>query len=620
MKSVFLLCYIIRLSLLLLMFRFATPALLSVFRRLTLASLGLLPVVASAQVILGFSPSQAAAGATVTITGTGLNNLKSVMINGQPMKVAKSSAISVDVIVPAAAATGRMRLTTTTGTAITGSKLGITRQSSSVSYAQVSTSVTGTTAPGSYSTPTAGDLDGDGLIDLIQGNGNGTITVFEQTAAGAATFGTGVLLKNSDGTTLDVGNYAKPTLADLDGNGLLELLVGEDTGTVVRYEQTAATGANALVFTKTVLFANPFGTATTSAPNGGSYPRPTVADLDNNGLLDVLVGSNDGTLRRYEQTTANAATFTALGRMTLADGTAIDAGDVDKPLLTDYDGDGYLDMLLGNKAGNIVLYTQSAANSATFKKVGNLTTDGTTAISVGSIGGYAAPAITDIDGDGLLDLFVGNASGTVQRYEQVQSATQPTLVSGAISNPGPLPVVLTSFTGQAGSTANLLRWTTASEASSAYFEVERSADGQEFTKIGQLAAAGTASAARSYAFSDAAATATRYYRLRQVDLDGTATYSPVVTLAASASLSSTAKPVAYPTVFTTELTVALPGAEAQAATVALLTADGRPVYSRPVQLSAAPQALAELPTLAPGLYLLRVATATGTTTQRVVRN
>jgi hypothetical protein len=601
------------------MFRLPTTALLPLFRRLTLASLGLLPVAASAQTILGFSPSQAAAGATVTITGTGLNNLKSVMLNGQPMKIAKSSAISVDVIVPVAAATGRMRLTTSAGTALTGTKLGITRQSSAVSYAQVATGVTGTTAPGSYSTPTTGDLDGDGLLDLIQGNGDGTITVFEQTAANAATFKAGVLLKNTDGTSLDVGNYAKPTLADLDGDGLLELLVGEDTGTVLRYEQTATTGTNALAFAKTTLFTNPFGTATTGAPNGGSYPRPTVADLDNNGLLDVLVGSNDGTLRRYEQTTANTATFTSKGQMTLTDGTVIDAGDVDKPLLTDYDGDGYLDMLLGNKAGNIILYTQSAANSATFRRVGNLTTNGSTAISLSNVGGYAAPAITDIDGNGLLDLFVGNASGTVQRYEQTQSATQPTLAPGAVNNPGPLPVVLTSFTGQAGSTGNVLRWATASEANSAYFDVERSADGQEFAKIGQLAAAGTTSAAHSYQFTDAAATATSYYRLRQVDLDGTATYSPVVTLAATAA-RSTAKAVAYPTIFTDELNVALPGAEAQAATVALLTADGRPVYSRSVQLSAAPQALVELPTLAPGVYLLRVATATGATTQRVVRN
>jgi hypothetical protein len=180
--------------------------------------------------------------------------------------------------------------------------------------------------------------------------------------------------------------------------------------------------------------------------------------------------------------------------------------------------------------------------------------------------------------------------------------------------------VLTSFTGQASSTGNILRWTTASETSSDYFEVERSTNGEEFTKIGQLAAAGTTTATHSYLFTDAAATATSYYRLRQVDFDGTASYSPVVTLAASPRVLSTTKPVAYPTVFTSELNVALPGADAQAATVALLTADGRPVYNRSVQLSAAPQALTELPTLAPGIYLLRVATTTGTTTQRVVRN
>jgi uncharacterized protein (DUF2141 family) len=604
------------------MFRLPAAALLPICR-ITLSGLGLLPLVASAQTISGFTPSQAAAGATVTITGTGLGNLKSAMINGQPMRVTGiPTALSVQVIVPLAAATGRIRLTTGTGTALTSTKLGITRQSSSVSYSQVSTSITNATAAGNYSTPTMGDLDADGLVDLIQGQGDGTIMVFEQTAANATTFGAGTLLKNNDTnkTTLDVGNFAKPTIADLDGDGLLELLVGEDTGTIVRYEQAAATSTSALVFSKTTLFSNPFNTntstATNTAPNGGSYPRPTVADLDNNGLLDVLVGSNDGTLRRYEQTAANAATFTALGQMRDDLGAIIDAGDVDKPLLTDYDGDGYLDMLLGNKAGNILLYTQITANSATYRKVDYLKS-GTSMISVGT---YAAPSITDIDGDGLLDLFVGNAGGTIYRFEQTQSATRPTLAAGALTNPAPLPVVLTAFTGQATSTGNILRWTTASETSSDHFEVERSANGQEFAKIAQLAAAGTTTAAHTYQFVDDAATATNYYRLRQVDFDGTTSYSPVVTLAASARALSTTKPVAYPTIFTNELSVTLPGADAQAATVALLTADGRPVYSRSVQLSAAPQALAELPTLAPGVYLLRVATATGATTQRVVRN
>ncbi|TVT41807.1 T9SS type A sorting domain-containing protein [Hymenobacter setariae] len=596
------------------MFRLPTAVLLPTFRRLALASLGLLPIAASAQTITGFSPAQAAAGATVTITGTGLANIKSAMINGQPMKVTGTPlGVTMQVIVPVAAATGRIRVTTNAGTVLSANKLGITRKSSSVSYGQSSTSVTGASATGNYSTPTMGDLDSDGRIELIQGQGDGTIMVYEQTAANSTAFGAGTLLKNADGSTLDVGNFAKPTVADLDSDGLLELLVGEETGNVLRYEQTAA---GAQTFTRSNLFTNPFGTATSGAPNGGSYPRPTVADLDNNGLLDVLVGSNDGTLRRYEQTAANAATFTALGQMRDNLGAIIDAGDVDKPLLTDYDGDGYLDMLLGNRAGNIILYTQTAANSAVFKKLDFLKSNGST-ISVGT---YAAPSITDIDGNGLLDLFVGNANGTIYRFEQAASATQPTLAPGALTNPSPLPVVLTAFTGQAGSAGNVLRWATASETNSAHFEVERSADGQAFVKIGQLAAAGTSMASHSYQFIDDAATATSYYRLRQVDLDGTSSYSPVVTLAARLTAPAAAKLVAYPTVFTSELSVALPGAENQAATVALLTADGRPVYTHTMQLGTAPQALAELPTLAPGVYLLRVATATGANTQRVVRN
>ena len=597
--------------------RFSHP-----LHHLAVASLALLlPTAAAAQTISGFYPATAAAGTTVTITGTSLNSLKSVMLNGQAMKVTGfPTAVAVQVVVPLAAATGRLRLTTTKGTALTATKLGITRQSSAVNYTQVLANTVGT-ATGNFSTPTMGDLDGDGLVDMLLGQGDGTIKYLEQTATNAITFGTGTLLKNTDGTNLDVSNYAKPTLADLDGDGLLELLVGEDTGTVQRYEQKAATGTDALVFSKTQLLANPYGPATNAAPNLGSYARPTVADIDNNGLLDILVGSNDGTLHRYEQTAPNAATVTALGQMRLADGTVIDAGDVDKPLLTDYNGDGYLDMLLGNRAGTIMLYTQTVANSAVFKPLGNLTTDGTAAINMNVVNGYAAPAISDLDGDGLLDLFVGNANGTVYRYEQAQSATAPTIVPASLSTAAPLPVVLTSFTGQNSAAGNVLRWTTASETTSDRFEVERSADGQEFAKIGLLAAAGTTAAAHSYQFADAATPAgTSYYRLRQVDLDGTTSYSPVVTLAASAASLSTAKPVAYPTIFTTELRVALPGTETQAATATLLTADGRPVYTAAVQLSAAPQALAELPTLAPGLYLLRIATATGTTTQRVVRN
>lgn len=100
----------------------------------------------------------------------------------------------------------------------------------------------------------------------------------------------------------------------------------------------------------------------------------------------------------------------------------------------------------------------------------------------------------------------------------------------------PLPVVLTSFTAQRQSEAALLQWTTAQEKNSAFFDVQRSADGREFQTLGRVEAAGDATSTRRYAFHDATAPAgTVYYRLRQVDRDATATLSEVRVLGGKAA-------------------------------------------------------------------------------------
>jgi hypothetical protein len=113
--------------------------------------------------------------------------------------------------------------------------------------------------------------------------------------------------------------------------------------------------------------------------------------------------------------------------------------------------------------------------------------------------------------------------------------------SNTVSVATPLPVVLVQFAATAeGSAAVRLTWATASEKNSRHFEVERSADGVAFVAIGTVAAAGTTATARTYALRDAALPAgasVLYYRLRQVDLDGTAHYSPVRSVAVASGLS-----------------------------------------------------------------------------------
>ena len=94
----------------------------------------------------------------------------------------------------------------------------------------------------------------------------------------------------------------------------------------------------------------------------------------------------------------------------------------------------------------------------------------------------------------------------------------------------PLPVELVAFAAEAQGQAARLSWTTASEKNSARFEVERSADGRSFDRIAAAAAQGNSTAAVAYSYLDREAARVAglvYYRLKQVDQDGTATYSAV---------------------------------------------------------------------------------------------
>jgi len=175
----------------------------------------------------------------------------------------------------------------------------------------------------------------------------------------------------------------------------------------------------------------------------------------------------------------------------------------------------------------------------------------------------------------------------------------------------PLPVQLTDFTGQRQANAALLAWHTASEQRSLGFEVQRQttlAPEASFETIGFVASTGTRTQATGYTFRDAALpTAGAYYRLRQLDQDGTATYSPVVAIgavAASAPVATLLAPVPQPA--TDWVRVQLTGTDAEV-TLRLLDGLGRTVHQQRVRQ----QAQLAVGALAPGLYYLVAYDAAG---------
>ncbi len=113
-----------------------------------------------------------------------------------------------------------------------------------------------------------------------------------------------------------------------------------------------------------------------------------------------------------------------------------------------------------------------------------------------------------------------------------------------------LPIELVSFDVQnTEGGKNHLTWRTESEKNNSHFDIERSTDGNSFHNIGQVKGNNKPS---SYTYADAAPFSTSYYRLKQVDFDGTETYSKVVSVA----LKGKGKGLTiYPTLVSNVLTV-----------------------------------------------------------------
>ncbi|WP_051359756.1 T9SS type A sorting domain-containing protein [Adhaeribacter aquaticus] len=105
-----------------------------------------------------------------------------------------------------------------------------------------------------------------------------------------------------------------------------------------------------------------------------------------------------------------------------------------------------------------------------------------------------------------------------------------------------LPVTLASFTGANQGQVVELIWVTATEENNSYFQVERSTDGKTFSQIGQVAGKGTTKLQQTYSFTDKViASATYYYRLRQVDFNGAAEYSKVIAVKTNSSVTGLVK-------------------------------------------------------------------------------
>lgn len=189
------------------------------------------------------------------------------------------------------------------------------------------------------------DLDGDGNQDIITGSWNpGHLFFFRSNGKG---FDKGDTIKGADGKPLEVGRASTPFAYDWNGDGKLDIVCGDVQGHV-----WVASGLGELKF----------GTPVKLQHNGKDIKtghgdsQPVMVDWDGDGKVDMVLAHGDGKVEWYRNT-AEKGTPRLEGPSTLVEASKRENGKPgtrSKVCVADFNGDGSLDLLMGDFGSKFV--------------------------------------------------------------------------------------------------------------------------------------------------------------------------------------------------------------------------------------------------------------------------
>ena len=185
-----------------------------------------------------------------------------------------------------------------------------------------------------------------------------------------------------------------------------------------------------------------------------------------------------------------------------------------------------------------------------------------------------------------------------------------------------LPVTLINWNATFANNTVSLKWTTTVERNASHFIIERSFDGNEYSDIAMLFAAGNSEVNVDYAFADkvpAGNTGTIYYRLKVVDLDGRYKRSEIRVVRIGAT-GNDVKIQAYPNPVVTDVRVTIPQSwQGKQVSYQLTNANGQVIKSYTVQ-NANQTELIAMSQVPAGMYIVRVVKAGEAAVQPIIKS